>query len=181
MWTLGGRDHHPGKDLRLTIDLAARGGEWEGAAALPDMNATGLELAGITVKGEAVTFSIKGGPGDPTFKGTLSTDAKALSGDFSQGPIAGTFTLAWKGEPKIERRRRMRRGPKDLEGDWEGALDVNGNVLRLPLKLTNRWEWSDGHAHQHRPGRSADAAQRDRADGRAPEIYGARRRRVVRR
>jgi hypothetical protein len=127
-----------GKELRLTIDLAAKGGAWEGAAGLPDMNSTGMDLAGIVVQGDAVTFSIKGAPGDPTFKGKLSADAKNLSGDFSQGPAAGTFTLAWKGEPKIEAPPRNAPLTKDLEGDWDGSLDLNGNVLRLSLKLTNQ-------------------------------------------
>lgn len=127
-----------GKELRLTIDLASKGGAWEGAAGMPDLNATGMELTAIVVKGDAVTFGIKGAPGDPTFKGKLSADAKAMSGDFSQGPAAGTFTLAWKGEPIIEAPAKNAPLTKDLEGDWDGSLDVNGNVLRLSLKLTNQ-------------------------------------------
>ena len=127
-----------GKELRLTIDLAAKGEAWQGAAGLPDMNSTGMDLAGIVVKGDAVTFSIKGAPGEPTFKGKLSADAKTLSGDFSQGPAAGTFTLAWKGEPKIEAPPTNAPLTKDLEGDWDGSLDLNGNVLRLSLKLSNQ-------------------------------------------
>ncbi len=35
------------------------------------MNAKGLVLSAITVQGQAVTFGVKGVPGDPTFKGTL--------------------------------------------------------------------------------------------------------------
>ena len=27
---------------------------------------------------------------------------------------------------------------KDFEGDWDGSLDLNGNVLRLSLKLANQ-------------------------------------------
>ncbi len=68
-----------GKDLRLAIDLVARTADkWEGAAAFPDMNAKGLVLTAIAVQGEAVTFGVKGVPGDPTFKGTLSKDSKTL-------------------------------------------------------------------------------------------------------
>ena len=101
------------------------------------MNSTGLVLSGIAVKGEAVTFAVKGAPGDPTFKGTLSKDAKTLTGDFAQGPVAGTFTLAWKGEAKLEAPPKNAPLTKDFEGDWEGALEVNGNKLRLTLKLAN--------------------------------------------
>jgi hypothetical protein len=127
-----------GKDLRLAIDLVARTADkWEGAAAFPDMNAQGLVLSGITVQGQAVTFGVKGVPGDPTFKGTLSKDSKTLAGDFTQGPVAGTFTLAWKSEAKLEAPPKNAAVGKDFEGTWEGALVVNGTTLRLTLKLAN--------------------------------------------
>jgi hypothetical protein len=126
-----------GKDLKLEVDLVAKGDKWEGAAGFPDMNAKGLPLAPITVQGQAVTFVVKGAPGDPTFKGTLSKDAKTLAGDFTQGPVTGTFTLAWKGEGKLEPAVKNAALGKDFEGAWEGALDVNGTALRLTLKLTN--------------------------------------------
>lgn len=126
-----------GKDLRVDVDLVAKGDKWEGAAAFPDMNAKGLVLAPITVQGEAVSFSVKGAPGDPTFKGTLSKDSKTLAGDFTQGPVSGTFTLAWKGEAKLEAPPKNAALGKEFEGSWEGALDVNGTILRLTLKLAN--------------------------------------------
>ena len=127
-----------GKDLRIEIDLAAKTADsWEGAAAFPEMNARGLVLSGITVQGQAVTFGVKGVPGDPTFKGTLSKDSKTLAGDFVQGPVAGTFTLAWKGEAKLEAPPKNAALGKDFEGTWEGALEVNGIRLRLNLKLVN--------------------------------------------
>jgi hypothetical protein len=126
-----------GKDLKLEVDLVAKGDKWEGAAGFPDMNAKGLPLAPITVKGEAVTFTVKGAPGDPTFKGTISKDAKAMSGDFTQGPVSGTFTLAWKGEGKLDPPVKNAALGKEFQGAWEGALDVNGMTLRLTLQLTN--------------------------------------------
>jgi len=126
-----------GKELAVVIDLASKNGKWEGTSALPDMNAKGLVLSPITIEGQAVTLTIKGGPGNPTFKGTLSKDAKTMTGDFTQGPVAGTFTLAWKGEPKIEAAPKNAALGKEFEGAWEGTLDVNGTTLRLNLKLQN--------------------------------------------
>ena len=127
-----------GKDLKIDVDLVAKADKWEGAAGFPDMNAKGLVLSGITVKGEAISFGIKGVPGDPTFTGTLSTDSKTLAGDFTQGPVTGTFTLAWKGEPKLEAPPKNAALTKDFEGAWEGSLEVNGVTLRLNLKLANQ-------------------------------------------
>ena len=47
-------------------------------------------------------------------------------------------TLAWKGDAKIRGAAKSTAITKDLEGSWEGALDVQGTVLRLVLKLTNQ-------------------------------------------
>ena len=171
-----------GKELRLEVDLVARSADkWEGSAGFPDMNAKGLMLSAIAVQGQAVTFAIKGVPGDPTFKGTLSKDSKTLSGDFIQGPVAGTFTLAWKGEAKLEAPPKNAPLGKDFEGTWEGTVEVNGNKLRLEPEARQPGRRRDGHAHRHRPGRRRDPAQRDRADRCAPEVHGACHRRHLRR
>jgi hypothetical protein len=127
-----------GKDLRVEFDLVARGGKWEGTAGFPDVNAKEIPLTAISVEGKAVTFAVSGAPGDPTFKGTLSADGKTLSGDFTQGPASGTFTLAWKGEGKIAPPVKNAALTKAFEGVWEGALDVGGNTLRLSLTLANK-------------------------------------------
>ena len=133
-----------GKDLRIEVDLVAKGDAWEGAAGFPEMNSKGLVLSGIAVKGEAITFGIKGAPGNPTFKGTLGKDAKTMAGDFTQGPVAGTFTLAWKGEAKLEAPPKNAAVSKDFEGTWEGVLDVGGQTLRLNLKLINQADGATG-------------------------------------
>jgi hypothetical protein len=128
-----------GKDLRVEFDLVARGGgKWDGTAGFPDMNAKEIPLTAINVQGTAVTFSVSGAPGDPTFKGALSADGKTLSGDFTQGPASGTFTLAWKGEGKVAPPVKNATLTKAFEGAWEGALDVGGNTLRLSLTLANK-------------------------------------------
>ncbi len=46
------------------------------------------------------------------------------------------FTLAWKGEPKIEPPPKSSPISKELEGSWQGTLNVQGNTLRLVLDLT---------------------------------------------
>ena len=47
------------------------------------------------------------------------------------------FSLAWNGEPKIEAPPTSSAITKDLEGTWEGTLNVQGNPLRLMLDLAN--------------------------------------------
>ena len=129
----------PGQALAIVVDLAPKEGQpWVGAISIPAQNLKGFPLSDITVAGNAVGFGMKGVPGDPRFKGTLSADGKAIAGELSQGGASLPFSLAWKGEAKIEEPPKSTEITKDLEGSWEGPLEVNGIVLHLVLKLANQ-------------------------------------------
>jgi molybdopterin-binding protein len=128
----------PGQELAISVDLATNAdAKWEGAIAIPAQNVKALPLSDITVKENAVGFAMKGVPGDPQFAGTVSKDGKSIAGDFSQGGATLPFTLTWKGEARRQDRLKSTSITKDLEGSWEGALNVEGTVLRLILKLSN--------------------------------------------
>ena len=133
-----------GPGIEVEIDLAAKGDGWYGTFSVPSQGTRGLPLADLTVKEKAVSFAIKGGPGDPQFSGTLSEDGKTISGTFTQGGGSLPLSLAWKGEPKFEVPQKSTPVTKDLEGSWEGSLDVKGTVLRLVLKLANGPEGATG-------------------------------------
>jgi hypothetical protein len=81
---------------------------------------------------------MNGIPGNPEFKGTLSTDAKSFSGEFTQGGATMPFAVTRTGDAKIEPLPESTPITKELEGNWEGSLDINGTILRLVLKLSNR-------------------------------------------
>jgi len=128
----------PGEELAISVDLASNAdATWEGAIAIPAQNVKALPLSDITVKGSAVGFAMKGVPGNPQFAGTVSKDGKSIAGDFSQGGVTLAFTLTLKGEARRQNRVKSTPVTKDVEGSWEGALDVQGTVLRLRLKLAN--------------------------------------------
>ena len=128
----------PGQELAIAVDLATNAdAKWEGAIAIPTQNVKALPLADITVKGSAVGFAMRGVPGDPQFAGTVSKDGKSIAGGFSQGGVTLPFTLTWKGEAQRQERVRSTQVSQDFEGSWEGALDVQGTVLRLRLKLAD--------------------------------------------
>jgi hypothetical protein len=126
-----------GPGLEMEINLAQKGGQWHGTVSIPQQNAKGVPLGDVTVKGKAVSFAIKGAPGDPRFSGTLSDDGKTISGNFTQGGGTLPLSLAYKGQPKFEVAQKSTPITKDLEGTWEGTLDANGTMLRLRLRLTN--------------------------------------------
>lgn len=129
----------PGQPLQIEVDLAARaGGTWEGTITIPAQNLKAFPLRNIAVQDSAVMFAMKGVPGEPEFKGTISKDGKSIVGQFSQGGAMMPFSLTWKGEATIEAPPKSTAISKDFEGAWDGVLNVGGTVLRLTLKLANQ-------------------------------------------
>ena len=127
-----------GPGIEVEIDLAAKSADvWYGTISIPSQGTRGVPLSALSVKGSAVSFAIKGAPGDPQYSGTLSQDGKTISGTFMQGGGNVPLTLAWKGEAKFEVPAKSTRVSKEIEGSWEGTLDVKGTMLRLTLKLAN--------------------------------------------
>jgi uncharacterized protein len=128
----------PGQELKIEVDLAGAGDKWEGTITIPAQNVKGFPLSAIAVQGDRVSFAMKGVLGDPQFKGVISPDAKTLSGNFSQGGGTVPFALTRTGDAKIEPLPKSTPISKDLEGSWAGALDVDGKILRLAVKLSNQ-------------------------------------------
>ena len=128
----------PGQELKVEVDLANAGDTWDGRITIPAQKLKAFPLSSIAVQGGTVTFAMKGIPGDPRFKGTLSNDSKTLSGDFTQGGGVIPFALTRTGEARIDPLPKSTPISKELEGSWEGALEVGGKTLRLVLKLSNQ-------------------------------------------
>jgi CubicO group peptidase (beta-lactamase class C family) len=85
----------PGHPLKIDVDLAVGDdGSLSGDISIPAQAAKDLPLAGFAIDGDAVTFAIRGIPGDPTFHGTLAADGSAIAGDFTQGGGTFPFSLA---------------------------------------------------------------------------------------
>jgi hypothetical protein len=127
-----------GPGLEMEVDISSKSANvWTGTVSIPAQGVKWVPLAELTIKGSAVSFAIKGAPGDPRFSGTLAADAKTISGDFSQGGATMPLTLTRKGDPQFEVREKSTPIAKDIEGTWEGSLDIKGTILRLVLKLAN--------------------------------------------
>lgn len=127
----------PGQELKVEVDLRGTGSKWEGTISVPAQSLKGFPLGAISVEGDKVTFAMKGIPGDPVFNGTVAKDGKTMSGDFSQGGGTIPFSLTRTGEAKIDPLPKSTPITKALEGSWEGALDIEGKILRLVAKLSS--------------------------------------------
>jgi hypothetical protein len=127
-----------GPELAVEIDLGPKGADgWQGTISIPSQGTKGIPLSEVSVKGTAVAFAIPGAPGNARYAGTLSADGKTMNGNFMQSGATLVLTLTRQGEPKFEVAQKSTPVTKELEGSWEGTIDVKGQILRLVLKLAN--------------------------------------------
>lgn len=86
----------PNQPLAIKVDLVSGDDGWHGTIDIPAQGATGLPLDPVIVvaddSGASVEFTIRGVPGNPTFKG--QPDGDVLQGEFSQGGATFGFRLA---------------------------------------------------------------------------------------
>jgi hypothetical protein len=126
-----------GPGLAVEVDIERQGAGWRGTISIPAQLAKGVPLTEVTVKDTAVSFGLKGAPGEPRFSGELSKDGKVLSGTFVQGGGSVPMSMTWKGEAQFEKPVKSPPLSAALLGTWEGALDIKGTPLRLKLVLAN--------------------------------------------
>jgi uncharacterized protein len=125
----------PDHPLAMEIDLDKGADGWKGSVSIPAQNVSGIPLDAITFTNGKCTFRIKGGPGAPTFTGTLSADGKTMAGDFTPGAASVPFTFTRTGDPKMEEAKASPAVAKEFLGTWEGTLEGPG--LHLVLKMSN--------------------------------------------
>jgi uncharacterized protein len=129
----------PGMTVTVEVDLARNArGELIGTFGQPQQNLKGLPLSNVSVDGTSVTFQVGTVAGERTFRGTLGADGKSLSGEYAS-PVVGTvpFNLVRTGDARMAARPKIAAIAKELEGIWEGRLDVDGG-LRLVLTMANQ-------------------------------------------
>jgi len=126
----------PAGALVMEVDLDKTASGWIGSVSIPAQGASGLPLDAISFQDAKGSFKIKGGPGDPGFTGTLSTDGKILDGNFTQGPAAIPLKLTRTGEAKVELPKPSPPVTPEFVGTWEGAIDF-GATLHVTLKISN--------------------------------------------
>jgi hypothetical protein len=129
------------REVPIEIDLATNaGGVLGGTFSQPDQNVKGLPLSNVSRDGATVSFEIKTNGGG-VFRGTQADTS--MSGEFvtTQGGFNIPFDLKRTGEARIAPAPKSPRIGKELEGTWNGAIEVGAKAERLVLKMTNQ---SDG-------------------------------------
>lgn len=126
-----------GRQLVLSLDLRKNEkSEWTGSMGAPSANATGLVVQDIVVQGNSVKFTgvelmmAK-------FDLTLGPDGK-MKGTMADGQTSQPIEFTRTGEARVELIPPSPAVSKDLEGDWEGVLEVPGHPVRVALHFENQ-------------------------------------------
>jgi len=129
----------PNMVVKVEIDLAKNAkGELAGTFGQPEQRVKGLPLSTVAVASRSVRFVVKGGPDAATFVATLSADGKSMSGDVAQGGASIPFNLTRTGDARFAPAPKNAAIGKELEGTWNGTLEVGGRQERLVLKMANQ-------------------------------------------
>jgi hypothetical protein len=131
-----GKIQIPEREVAFAVDLAqSPAGGWIGSLTIKGATALDVPLTEISVKDATVRF-VASLPGTTSFEGTLSADASSLSGKVSNVEGAVPFQLARSGDANVKLPPVSSALSKEFEGTWEGAVERDGKVMRLLLKLS---------------------------------------------
>lgn len=136
----------PGSKLEIDCDFSIQAdGSWLGDVSIPAQNAKDLPLTGIAFKGGEVTFAISGIPGEPVFKGSLSTDGAAIAGEFVQGGNSFAFRLQRAGSA-VEK-ARVALAAFD-EAVAKGLKDLNVPGVAVAIVVDNEVVLAKGYGYR---------------------------------
>jgi len=111
----------PGAELHLLLHISkANDGSLQGSLDSLDQSAMGIPISSMTFRNGTLTFASDAIQGK--YEGKMNADGSAVDGTWTQ---SAPMPLAWTRAVK----------PSDLDGAWEGVLDV-GQKLRVILHLT---------------------------------------------
>lgn len=127
----------PFGEVRFEIDLARDDhGKVSGTIGVPEQTLKGLPLTSVAIDRTSVTFSIRGGQGG-IFTGTVSADGRSMAGTASSQEGEAPFDLTRTGDAHIAAAPKSALIGKELEGTWNGTLDVRGG-RRVILRMANQ-------------------------------------------
>lgn len=137
-----GAIHAPFGEVNIEVDLAKNAeGAFIATYGNPKDNLKGFPLADVAVEGRSVRMVLKANGGG-TFEGKLSADTKSIPGIFitSEGGFSVAFDLTRAGDAKIELSPKSPPIGKQMEGAWNGTMDVDGTQRRYVLTMLNQPE-----------------------------------------
>jgi len=129
----------PNAELKIEIDLVKNGkGELAGTFGQPAQHVKGLPLSTVLADDTSVRFVVKASEQPAAFEGVLSADGKSMTGTVKQGSYSIPFSLTRTGDARIVQAPKSAAIGKELEGTWNGTVEVDGRPMRLVVKMANQ-------------------------------------------
>jgi hypothetical protein len=125
----------PNGEVAVQVDLSANA---EGALVgmLATSEVQGVPLSHVAFEGRLVRFEIPSA--GARFSGTLADDDKSIAGEFVNPAGAAPSVLIRTGDARIAAPLKSPTVGRELEGSWNGVLEVEGRSKRLVLKMINQ-------------------------------------------
>ena len=126
------------QQVAISLDLARNEkSEWVASMGVPREHVTGLVVKDVTVSGYSLKF-VAVELGMARFELTIGSDAtmKGTVANGRQDPASVEFKRT--GEAKVELIPASPAVSKELEGDWEGALQMGPRPFRIIVHFKNR-------------------------------------------
>lgn len=126
-----------GSPIVIVLDLAqAGGGAWIGSAIFPQLGVKGAPLKDLSVDATAMAGTVKSALSEPKITAKLADDG-TLAGSFEYAGHNLHLSLKRSGESQVDIPRPSTAIKNELEGKWQGTLDLGGFKMRLGLELAN--------------------------------------------
>jgi hypothetical protein len=130
-----GRFTGPNGEVAVQVDLSVNAdGGLVGMLATGDVQ--GVPLSHVSLEGRLVHFEIPSA--SARFSGTLADDGKSIAGEFVNPAGAAPSVLTRTGDARIAAVLKSPIVGRELEGSWNGILEVEGRKKRLVLKMINQ-------------------------------------------
>jgi hypothetical protein len=128
----------PDREMPISVDLAKNAkGDWIASFGVPPQKLKAIPVSNIAVDGKSVKFQVTGIPGTPAFSCTLG-EPEQMKCEVAGPQGAVPAKLKRTGAANVELPTVSPAVSKELEGDWEGAIETPGGPLRLVLHLVNQ-------------------------------------------
>src|SRR5882672_7599573 len=121
----------PAGAINISVDFTvAADGKLAATITIPQQGAKDLALANVGFTDGEVTFGLPNIPGDPKFRGKLSTDGQKIEGTFSQGGADLACGLERKADPVAAAKEALA-GFDDVITDAMKKFEVPGMAIAI--------------------------------------------------
>jgi hypothetical protein len=125
----------PNGRVAVQVDLSVNTqGTLVGTLATGELQ--GVPLSKVAVEDRVVRFEIPSA--SARFSGTLADDNQSIAGEFINQAGAAPSVLTRTGDARVAAPIKSAHVGRELEGSWNGILEVDGRKKRLVLKMINQ-------------------------------------------